>query len=106
MKLAPDLRAMLDATETVKHPTTGLPNCSEEEIEQRRFIFEVAYSRKSGHSKFLRANDRTWPTDELKNWAAFTRAVGWSNSRIANHFAEEMAAIKRQEQEQKNAKRN
>lgn len=105
MKLPPDLRTMLDATESNKH-YTGLPSCSVEEIDQRRFIFEVAYARKSGHSKFLRAADRTWPTDPPKSWAGFTRCVGWSNSRIANHFAEEMAAIKRQEQEQKNAKRN
>lgn len=106
MKLAPDLRAWLDATETLKHPTTGLPNCSEEEIEQRRFIFEVAYSRKSGRSKLLRAADRTWPTAAPETWAGFTRVIGWSNSRIANHFTEEMAAIKRQEQEKKDAKRN
>lgn len=103
MKLAPDLRAMLDATETVKHPTTGLPNCSEEEIEQRRAIFEMQDRRRNATR---RVQTSTWPTDELKTWAAFTRVVGWNNSRIANHFAEEMAAIKRQEQEQKNAKRN
>lgn len=107
MKLAPDLRAMLDVTESSKHLITGLPSCSEEEIEQRRFLFDVQDRRRKLRKRSL-AQDTgdVWPTDAPKTWGAFTRCIGWSNSRIANHFAEEMAAIRRQEQEKKDAKRN
>lgn len=105
MKLAPDLRVMLDATESSKHPVTGLPSCSEEEIERRTMIFIEADLPRKRNRRILRVNN-PWPTDAPKTWGSFTRCIGWSNSRIANHFAEEMAAIRRQEQEQKDAKRN
>lgn len=105
MKLAPDLRAMLDATESSKHPITGLPSCSEEEIEQRRMVFIESDTLRKRNRRVLRTNS-TWPTDPPKTWGGFTRCIGWTTTRIANHFAEEMAAIRLLEKEQKNAKRN
>lgn len=106
MKLAPDLRAMLDVTESSKHSTTGLPNCNEPEIMQRAASFRMQDRRRRVKKLSLAQDVSTWPTDAPKTWAAFTRVIGWTTARIANYFAEEMAATKRQEQEQKNAKRN
>lgn len=106
MKLAPDLRARLDATESSKHTTTGLPFCSEEEIEQRIFIFRVQEQRRLLKKRLLAQATGTWPTDPPQSWAGHHKVLGWHNTRIAGHFAEEMAAIKRQEQEKKDAKRN
>lgn len=54
MKLAPDLRAMLDATESREHTVTGLPFCSEDEILQRRMIFVKHDRRKKLHTRSMR----------------------------------------------------
>lgn len=54
MKLAPDLRAALDATESRKHTVTGLPFCDEEEISQRQVIFKRHDKMKRSHTKAMR----------------------------------------------------
>lgn len=54
MKLAPDLRAALDATESRKHTVTGLPFCDSSEIACRQVIFQEHDRRKRAHTKAMR----------------------------------------------------